>query len=383
MTPIAFWKACFTSFPTRCGHFWGLLLSLFLAGPLMAQNGTSLSTPSYNPLPADLTLVPQTLLGLFHAEEVQAELGLEQPLGTELFGQLQEIDGPWWRARNLPEGERRAVIAQQEGKLRDALSRVLPKDKLDRLWQLELQSQGARMLVRPEVAKFLNLDQAQQRQLSDLFQETERLFVEANRPENRDREASLKQAQAAKQQEAPAALKLLTTLQQQALPQLLGPRFDTTQLSRIYPLAPELVDAQVWVGDRRVSLSELRGQVVLLHFYAFQCHNCKANFKHYIRWQENLASRGVTVLGIQTPELDDERDPQLVSAAAKENGFQFPVLVDLKNANWDAWGNTMWPTVYVIDREGYIRLWWQGELNWQGATGDRTIEELVEKLLKQ
>ena len=41
----------------------------------------------------------------------------------------------------------------------------------------------------------------------------------------------------------------------------------------------------------------------------------------------------------------------------------------------------MWPTVYVIDREGYIRMWWQGELNWQGAKGDQAIEELVEKLL--
>ena len=43
----------------------------------------------------------------------------------------------------------------------------------------------------------------------------------------------------------------------------------------------------------------------------------------------------------------------------------------------------MWPTVYVIDKQGYIRFWWQGELNWEGATVDKTIEKLVENLLKE
>lgn len=41
----------------------------------------------------------------------------------------------------------------------------------------------------------------------------------------------------------------------------------------------------------------------------------------------------------------------------------------------------MWPTVYVIDKSGNIRFWWQGEINWQGANGDKTIENLVDELL--
>jgi peroxiredoxin len=237
------------------------------------------------------------------------------------------------------------------------------------------------MLLRPEVAEFLQLSPAQQTEFAALFSETEKLLAEANLPEHRGDENKLKIALETKRGEAAAALELLSPQQQQRLPELLGSKFDTTKLSRIYPLAPELIDSKVWVGDRQVTLEELRGQVVLLHFYAFQCHNCQANFKHYNRWQEKLAARGVVVVGIQTPELDDERDPAQVTAAAQEQGFKFPVLIDLQNANWDAWGNTMWPTVYVIDREGYIRLWWQGELNWQGAKGDQTIEELVEKLL--
>lgn len=123
------------------------------------------------------------------------------------------------------------------------------------------------------------------------------------------------------------------------------------------------------------------GQVVLLHFYAFQCHNCHANFDIYQRWHQTLRDQGIEVVGVQTPETDDERDAGKVVAAAKKAGFEFPVLVDLKSANWDAWGTTMWPTVYVIDRRGYVRHWWMGELRWKGAQGDQEIERLAKRLL--
>ena len=43
----------------------------------------------------------------------------------------------------------------------------------------------------------------------------------------------------------------------------------------------------------------------------------------------------------------------------------------------------MWPTVYVIDRNGYLRHWWQGELNWKGATGDEAIEQLIAELREE
>ena len=43
----------------------------------------------------------------------------------------------------------------------------------------------------------------------------------------------------------------------------------------------------------------------------------------------------------------------------------------------------MWPTVYVVDKKGYIRYWWQGELNWQGATGNQAIERMVDELLME
>ena len=83
---------------------------------------------------------------------------------------------------------------------------------------------------------------------------------------------------------------------------------------------------------------------------------------------------------ILNPETAAEAEPARVTAYAHQQGFEFPVLIDLEKKNWDAWGNTMWPTIYVVDKRGYIRYWWMGELQWQGARGDKYIERLVDKL---
>ena len=120
-----------------------------------------------------------------------------------------------------------------------------------------------------------------------------------------------------------------------------------------------------------------------MNFSSFQCHNCHANFEHYNRWYQEFSSDEVVVLGIQRPETALERDVAAVRAAAKDRGMEYPIMIDLESKNWDAWANTMWPTVYVIDQNGYLRHWWQGELNWQGATGDKLISDLVRKLIKK
>ena len=49
------------------------------------------------------------------------------------------------------------------------------------------------------------------------------------------------------------------------------------------------------------------------------------------------------------------------------SAFTFPVLVDNDWSNWTAWGNGIWPSVYLIDKRGNLRYWWYGELNWQEA----------------
>lgn len=336
-------------------------------------------------LDAKNELVPQNLLRLVHAPEVQRELGFspEQVNGLEEF--FEHVDGTWFRSRVLAVDKQRLIMAELETKLHAWLSQHASTEQRERLQQLEYRSLGIRMLLRNDAAKQIGLDAAQRAVFNKLARATQDALAAAQvAAQKGEIPETLQSAAMEATQAEQAALKTqLRPEQQQKITKLLGAPFDTSTLERIYPMAPELMPVEHWLNSKPLQLKELRGKVVLIHFYAFQCHNCHANFKHYNKWQEEFGGEDVVVMGIQTPETSTERDPQAVTAAAKERGFQFPVLIDLESANWKAWSNTMWPTIYVIDKQGYIRYLWQGELNWQGATHDKTVHDLLIKLVQE
>ena len=148
--------------------------------------------------------------------------------------------------------------------------------------------------------------------------------------------------------------------------------------------APELQESGPWINAKKpLQLSDLHGTVVVLHFYAFGCINCKNNYSVYLDWQERFKDENVAIIGIQTPETKAEYDIDLIQQRAEEAGFTFPILADIEKNNWQAWGNSMWPSVYVLDKQGYIREFWPGELRWEGATGDKYLQQQIEKLMKE
>lgn len=367
--------------------------SLLLAGVFSASAAGALQSRQASGGPAWLatlptadpgdSLIPQRLLPLAHAAEIQAELALAGDQVERLERLFGELDGEWFRSRNLGEDESRQVVAGLEQRLLKGLRSWLPEGQLVRLRQLELQAQSARALLRPAVADQLGINSRQLEQLRQLASETDRIAREvaaASQKGTADPQAAerLKQATAA---ENSGALQVLSSDQRTRLASTLGNPLDLNSLQRVYPMAPELVDTDGWIGPPPGSLSDLRGKVVIVHFYAFQCINCRRNLPRYNEWRDEFPPEEVAIIGVQTPELAPERDAGQVRTAAESEKIRYPVLLDLQSKNWEAWGTTMWPTVYVIDRDGYIRMWWQGELNWQGATGDRQIADAVRRLL--
>lgn len=365
-------------FNTHIGLWiWSALLALISAPQLPAAD-----TLRFEPLSATATAVPQNLLKLVHTPEVQKELGLEGTKLEDFVKELALVDGPWWRARILPQDKQRKIIAAQEAQLLSLLKKSVSEPKLKRLQQIELQSQGTRMFGRTDVATAVGLSQSQVSKLNEVYAATDAVAKKMVGPKAQDTTLN-SQLKTARDTELKTIAELLSEKQKAAFSKLVGEPFETTKLTRIYPLAPELIDSGNWAGGSATKLSEHRGKVVLVHFYAFQCSNCIANFEHYKRWHRDLSSRGVSVIGIQTPETSPESDAKQVQKAALDKGFTFPVLIDLDKSNWNSWANTMWPTVYVVDKNGYVRHWWQGELNYNGATGDKTIETLVDQLLAE
>ncbi len=327
-------------------------------------------------------LVPQHLLGLVHAPQTHDELGLDEQTVAELERLLSTIDGEWFRARILPVDQRRQVIARLEQQVWNWFETHTTAEQVERLRQLERRALSVRMCLRPDVAEQLQLTSDQVAQFEKRAKSTEQFNVQLQAAWAKGQPSTdlQTQAKAAAQAEVDALAELLEPAQTRKLTALVGKQFDPATLTRIYPLAPELKPVGDWINASPLTLKSLRGKVVLVHFYAFQCHNCHANFDHLQRWATKWGDK-VVVIGIQTPETVAEGDVKQVRAAAEERGLTFPVLVDLERKNWNAWANTMWPTVYVIDQDGYLRRWWQGELNWQGATGDQEIEQVVEGLL--
>jgi len=356
-----------------------LVVIALLVSAISAITATAQKTSDYN------DLIPPRLLGLVHAPEVHAELHLNAEQITGLENLFRDIDARWFPARILPAEEQLSAIGELEQQVLDWFRENASVKQQNRLLQLEYYAQSGRMLLREDVGKKIGMHKSQQEQLADLARETD--AVRQKLAQSKFGDPTIKTLQAAftksLQAERTALDKVVRPQQWQQLKELLGDPFDSSKLKRIYAMAPEFAEVQHWINSQPLTMNELRGKVVLVHFYAFQCHNCHANFEIYQRWHQELTDQGVVVVGIQTPETSRERDPDAVRNAAAERQLKFPVLVDLKSENWKAWGNTMWPTVYVVDKKGYIRHWWQGEMHWKGATADETIEEVVRDLLKE
>jgi thiol-disulfide isomerase/thioredoxin len=139
--------------------------------------------------------------------------------------------------------------------------------------------------------------------------------------------------------------------------------------------APELAGVAEWLNTTPLTMASLRGRVVLVDFWTYSCINCRRTFPFLRALQRTYESRGLTVVGVHTPEFDFEKLPDNVARAVRALDVTWPVAEDPERATWDAYRNAYWPADYLVDRTGRIRLTHIGE-------GDeRKIEDAVRGLL--
>ncbi|MEM8669687.1 MAG: redoxin domain-containing protein [Planctomycetota bacterium] len=330
---------------------------------------------------------PPVLLQMIRDDAVHAELGLDDQQIEKVMAMLREVDPPWFRARNFPADRQGPEIERLTGQLRSQLNPTLTAKQRLRLKELECQALGTRMVLRDEVAMELRLTTDQKQRFNESFLETDERSIEiqkAIQSGKRDAAEGNRELEQLKSKERKSLINQLTNDQKSRLGGLTGQPFSFSQIRRTYPLAPELdLSGATWIQGGPLSLEELRGKVVAVHFYAFQCINCQRNFDHYQGWYKDYADEDLVIIGIQTPETSAERQLDRVSSAVKKDGMTYPVLFDGSSSNWKNWSNTMWPTVYLIDRDGFLRRWWQGELNWQGTPGEKQMRESIEQLLAE
>jgi cytochrome c biogenesis protein CcdA/thiol-disulfide isomerase/thioredoxin len=128
--------------------------------------------------------------------------------------------------------------------------------------------------------------------------------------------------------------------------------------------APDFTGTQRWFntpGDAPLSLRGLRGRVVLVDFWTYTCINCIRTLPYVRAWDERYRRRGLTVVGVHTPEFPFERDAGNVERAIGQNALRYPVVQDNDYATWDAWSNQYWPAKYLVDARGRVRYAHFGE----------------------
>ncbi len=135
-----------------------------------------------------------------------------------------------------------------------------------------------------------------------------------------------------------------------------------------------------WINGKA---ADLHGRVTILHFWTFECINCRHNLPYVAKWAAKYDPKDVQVIGIHTPELPEERNIANVRAAIKNLGIDYPVLVDGQGENWNRYKVEAWPTVVLIDKHGQIRKTWVGEMQWDGQDGFGEMTQKIERLRQE
>jgi thiol-disulfide isomerase/thioredoxin len=137
--------------------------------------------------------------------------------------------------------------------------------------------------------------------------------------------------------------------------------------------APEI--GRVWLNSTPLSFRQLRGRVVLVDFWDYTCVNCIRTLPYVQAWHERYQSKGLTVIGVHTPEFTFAQYESNVERGIREFGLTYPIVVDSNRELWKAFANRYWPTKYLLDKDGYLRYGHFGE----GAYGE--CEQAIQELL--
>ena len=129
--------------------------------------------------------------------------------------------------------------------------------------------------------------------------------------------------------------------------------------------APEFTHSSQaeWLNSKPLRLSQLRGKVVLIEFWAFECVNCRRTQPWLHAIQQRYADQDFVVVSVHTPELPQERSITNVRTAVAEQKITNPVMVDGDYSYWKALDNEYWPAFYVIDKRGRIAARAIGEMH--------------------
>jgi cytochrome c biogenesis protein CcdA/thiol-disulfide isomerase/thioredoxin len=159
---------------------------------------------------------------------------------------------------------------------------------------------------------------------------------------------------------------------------------DITRPAKLQPVVdvapssamPSLSGGTGWLNGEPVTPASLKGKVVLIDFWTWDCINCQHTLPHVRDWAKKYASQGLVVIGVHTPEYPWEKPLDSVKKAVDKWQLPYRVVTDNNYKIWSAFGNQYWPAHYFFDAKGQLRYASFGEGNYEKQ------EQVIEQLLK-
>ncbi|MBV4551850.1 cytochrome c biogenesis protein DipZ [Pseudomonas sp. SWRI102] len=140
---------------------------------------------------------------------------------------------------------------------------------------------------------------------------------------------------------------------------------------------PSLDGAVQWLNSPPLNREALRGKVVLVDFWTYDCINCQHTLPYVNDWARKYEKDGLVVIGVHTPEYGYEKIIANVRDQVRKLDIQYPVAIDNQYAIWRAFNNQYWPAHYFIDAKGQVRYSHFGE----GRYGEQ--EQVIQQLLQE
>ena len=141
--------------------------------------------------------------------------------------------------------------------------------------------------------------------------------------------------------------------------------------------APEFQGIFNWINSPALTMEELRGQVVLIDFWTYTCVNCIRTLPYLKEWHAKYADKGLTIVGVHSPEFEFEKVTENVARSVEEYGLGWPMAQDNDFRTWRAYSNRFWPAKYLIDQHGTIQYRRFGEGRYLET--EERIRELLEE----
>jgi thiol-disulfide isomerase/thioredoxin len=143
------------------------------------------------------------------------------------------------------------------------------------------------------------------------------------------------------------------------------------ELKDLVPRAAAPLNLPVLAGGT-MDLKQLRGKVVLVNFWATWCPPCRKEMPSMNRLNQLMQDQPFAILGVNAGE-----SAEAVHAFLMQTPVNFPILVDEEGVSLKPWQAFVFPTSYVVDKRGRVRMGLIGSIEWDAPETVARLEALL------